>query len=287
VRERGRGVLPPELRLVSHSSCSAEDVTGELARLDRMAAAIQRGLRWILAMQNDDGGWAAFDQNNNHQFLCHVPFADHNAMIDPSSVDITGAVLECLGKMGRRRGDPVVDRGVKFIRGQQQPDGSWFGRWGVNYIYGTWKALLGITEVGVPGDDPAVAAGANWLLSCQQPCGGWGESPDSYFRPQLRGQGPPTASQTAWAIMGLSAAGLQEHPAVSRGVQYLVKSQSAGGRWEESEFTGTGFPQVFYLRYHYYPIYFPLMALAQWGVKVERLLSSDEAPQLRLAGEDG
>jgi squalene-hopene/tetraprenyl-beta-curcumene cyclase len=233
--------------------------------LARAAAAIDRGLKWLLAMQNDDGGWGAFDRNNNRQFLCHVPFADHNAMIDPSTPDLTARVLEALGKLGRRIGEPAADRAVAYLRASQEPDGAWFGRWGVNYIYGTWQTLAGLTAVGVPQDDPAVVAGANWLLTHQQPSGAWGESPDTYDDPRLRGQGPATPSQTAWAVMGLMAAGRRDHPAVRRGIQFLIDRQQSDGVWKEKEFTGTGFPRVFYLRYHYYPIYFPLMALALWA----------------------
>ncbi len=232
--------------------------------LTRAAAAIDRGMNWLVAMQNDDGGWGAFDRNNDRQFLCHVPFADHNAMIDPSTPDLTARVLEALGRLGRRLGDAVVDRAVAYLREAQEPDGAWFGRWGVNYIYGTWQSLVGLTAVGVPREDPAVQAGARWLLAHQQPCGAWGESPDTYEQPQRRGQGPATPSQTAWAVMGLLAAGLSEHPAVARAVQWLVDQQRMNGTWNEPEFTGTGFPCVFYLRYHSYPIYFPLMALGLW-----------------------
>ena len=237
--------------------------------LKASVASIQRGLSWMLAMQNRDGGWGAFDRNNDRHFLCYVPFADHNAMIDPSTADLCGRVLEALGKLGRRVGDPHVDRAVAFVRQNQEADGSWFGRWGVNYIYGTWQALTGLIEVGVPQDDPAVVAGAKWLLAHQQASGGWGESPNSYERPELRGQGQTTASQTAWAVLGLVAAGMADHPAVLRGVRYLAHTQNHDGTWEESQFTGTGFPCVFYLRYHYYPIYFPLMALAQWARHVD------------------
>jgi squalene-hopene/tetraprenyl-beta-curcumene cyclase len=231
----------------------------------RARAAVDRGLRWVSAMQNDDGGWAAFDRNNNRQFLCHVPFADHNAMIDPSTPDLTGRALEMLGKLGAGVGHPGVDRAVAYLRRSQEPDGSWFGRWGVNYIYGTWQALAGLVEVGVPKSDRVVAAGADWLLKQQQSCGGWGESPASYDAPELRGRGTPTASQTSWALLGLMAAGREQHPAVLAGVDYLLARQDDDGRWQESEFTGTGFPRVFYLRYHYYPIYFPLLALARWA----------------------
>lgn len=235
------------------------------AILEETVQAIDRGEQWLLAMQNRDGGWGAFDRDNDRQFLCYVPFADHNAMIDPSTPDLTARVLEALGQLGHRRGHPAVDRAIAYLRSTQESDGSWFGRWGVNYIYGTWQVLTGLAAVGVGPDDPAMAAGAKWLLIYQQECGGWGESPNSYADPSLRGQGAVTASQTAWAIAGLVAAGLQDHPATRRGVRWLMDTQRADGGWDEPEFTGTGFPQVFYLRYHWYPIYFPLMALAQWG----------------------
>jgi len=241
--------------------------------LERLPAAMDRGLKWLLAMQNDDGGWGAFDRNNNSEFLCHVPFADHNAMIDPSTPDLTARVLEALGELGLRVGDVAVDRAVAYLRRAQEADGSWFGRWGVNYIYGTWQVIVGLTAVGVPGDDPAIVAGANWLVAHQQSSGGWGESAESYEQPHLRGQGPVTASQTAWALLGLIAAGLARHPAAIRGVQFLTVMQEPDGTWDEPEFTGTGFPQVFYLRYHDYPIYFPLMALGQWAREVRLLLA--------------
>jgi squalene-hopene/tetraprenyl-beta-curcumene cyclase len=157
---------------------------------------------------------------------------------------------------------------VAYLRRTQEPDGSWFGRWGVNYIYGTWQALAGLSAVRVPWNDLTVVAGVNWLLEHQQSSGGWGESPESYARPERRGRGPVTASQTAWALLGLMAAGHVGHPGVARGVEYLLSAQRDDGTWEEREFTGTGFPQVFYLRYHYYPIYFPLLALSQWAASV-------------------
>jgi squalene-hopene/tetraprenyl-beta-curcumene cyclase len=249
-----------------------------LATLDETVQAIDRGLQWMLAMQNKDGGWGAFDRDNNRQFLCYVPFADHNAMIDPSTPDLTGRTLECLGKLGRRVGDPIVDRAVAYLRQTQEADGSWFGRWGVNYIYGTWQSLVGLAAVGLPANDPAIVAGANWLLAHQQACGGWGESADTYEHPHLRGQGTPTASQTAWAVLGLLAAGMAGHTAVTRGIRYLSLMQNEEGAWDEPEFTGTGFPKVFYLKYHYYPIYFPLLALSQWAVQVNPLLADDAMP---------
>jgi squalene-hopene/tetraprenyl-beta-curcumene cyclase len=257
--------LLPELRLVGEAKAAdLDEARDKVALLDQSLAAIERARRWIEAMQNADGGWGAFDKDNDHEFLCYVPFADHNAMIDPSAPDLTGRVLESLGSLGLRVGDPVVDRAVAYLRRTQEADGSWFGRWGINYIYGTWLALCGLRAVGLDPRDPMFVAGANWLLSFQQASGGWGESPGSYDDPSLRGQGNVTASQTAWALMGLVAAGMARHPAVARGVRFLVSRQRQDGTWDEPEFTGTGFPRVFYLRYHLYRIYFPLMALARW-----------------------
>ena len=236
--------------------------------LSRTAKAIALAERWMLAFQNRDGGWGAFDRDNDAEFLCHVPFADHNAMIDPSTPDLTARVLEALGRLGRRVGDPAVDRGLAYLRGSQEADGSWFGRWGVNYIYGTWQVLSGLAAVGVPGEDPLMVAGAQWLIAHQQPAGGWGESCESYADPALRGQGPATASQTAWAVLGLLAAGRRDDPATLRGIRYLLSQQNEDGTWAETEFTGTGFPRVFYLRYHLYPVYFPLLALAKWRTSI-------------------
>lgn len=228
------------------------------------AAACERARKWLLAMQNRDGGWGAFDRDNDAEFLCRVPFADHNAMIDPSTPDLTGRALEALAAWGQRLNNPAVLRGVMYLRGTQERDGCWPGRWGVNYIYGTWQAIVGLVAAGVPSDDPVIKRGVNWLLSHQHASGGWGESADSYEQPELRGKGPVTASQTAWALLGLTATGLHDHKAVERGIYYLLDTQRPDGGWDELEFTGTGFPRVFYLRYHYYPIYFPLLALAEY-----------------------
>lgn len=241
-----------------------ERATNSETRGTTIADACERARRWVLAMQNRDGGWGAFDKDNDSEFLCAVPFADHNAMIDPSTPDLTGRVLEALAVWGHRLNDPEVQRAIRYIRNTQESDGSWFGRWGVNYIYGTWQVLVGLQAIGVPLDDPMMVRGAEWLLKHQQANGGWGESADTYESPELRGQGPTTASQTAWALLGLMAAGHADHPATERGIQYLLETQNAEGTWDEDEFTGTGFPQVFYLKYHYYPIYFPLLALGKW-----------------------
>ena len=229
-----------------------------------VVAACQRARTWMLAMQNRDGGWGAFDKDNDAEFLCRVPFADHNAMIDPSTPDLTGRAVEALMLWGAKPEEPAIQRAISYLRRTQDRDGSWFGRWGVNYIYGTWQAIVGLNAAGVRSDDPAIKRAANWLLAHQHACGGWGESPDSYDDPLLRGKGSVTASQTAWAVLGLIAAGLANHKATSRGIYYLLDTQRPDGGWDELEFTGTGFPRVFYLRYHYYPIYFPLLALAEF-----------------------
>ena len=232
-------------------------------RLERVTAAIERGRAWLQAMQNADGGWGAFDRDNNMELLCKVPFADNNAMIDPSTPDIAGRVLEAFGKTGWEVGHPAVERGIDYLRQSQESTGCWFGRWGVNYIYGTWQALEGLRGVGVTDDDPLMVRAADWLEAHQQPDGGWGESPESYADPCLAGIGPATASQTAWAIKGLVAAGRAHSTAVTHGIEWLAARQEPDGSWEQQEFTGTGFPLVFYLRYHYYPISFPLLALAR------------------------
>jgi squalene-hopene/tetraprenyl-beta-curcumene cyclase len=240
-----------------------DDQPAARRRAARVDAAIARARRWLEAMQSADGGWGAFDRDNDMELLCKVPFADHNAMIDPSTPDIAGRVLEAFGKTGWRVGHPAVDRGVAYLRRTQQATGCWFGRWGVNYIYGTWQALEGLRAVGIRSDDPLVSRAAEWLEACQQRDGGWGESPESYADPDLAGVGPVTASQTAWAIKGLVAAGRADSTAVAQGIRWLADRQEPDGSWEQREFTGTGFPLVFYLRYHYYPISFPLLAVAR------------------------
>ncbi len=233
------------------------------SRLARVEAAIDRGRTWLVAMQSSDGGWGAFDRDNDMELLCTVPFADHNAMIDPSTPDIAGRVLEAFGKTGWQTGHPAVDRGLAYLRQTQESEGCWFGRWGVNYVYGTWQALEGLRAVGVDPRDPLVARAAAWLEDHQQPDGGWGESPESYADPGLAGVGPATASQTAWGLAGLVAAGRGRSPAAAQAVAWLESRQEVDGSWQQEEFTGTGFPLVFYLRYHYYPVYFPLVALAR------------------------
>ncbi|MDR3620194.1 MAG: squalene--hopene cyclase [Paludisphaera borealis] len=237
---------------------------------NQVAEALKRGVDWLLAMQNRDGGWAAFDVDIDNEVLTKVPFADHNAMLDPSCADITARVIELLGTLGHKASHPAVARGLEYLWKSQEPEGCWYGRWGVNYVYGTWQVLQGLKTVGVPMDLPALVKAADWLESVQQPCGGWGETCRSYDDPALKGTGEPTASQTAWAVLGLIAAGRASSEAVVRGVQYLVDSQSDDGSWDEPEYTGTGFPKVFYLKYHLYRIYFPLMAISRYSQAVAR-----------------
>jgi squalene-hopene/tetraprenyl-beta-curcumene cyclase len=228
-------------------------------------SAVERGLAWMLAMQNPDGGWAAFDRGNDKQLLTYVPFADHNAMIDPSTADITARVLECLSHFpGFDPKHPVVRRALGFLRSSQHNDGSWYGRWGVNYVYGTWQVLRGLGAIGEDMNHPTVRRAVRWLLEHQNGDGGWGESIASYDDPRHKGRGRSTPSQTAWALMGLMSAHLTEHQAVRRGVHYLLDAQSAEGSWLQADWTGTGFPRVFYLNYHAYRHYFPLMALGQY-----------------------
>lgn len=223
--------------------------------------SMQRAMSWLLGMQGRDGGWASFDVDNNKKIFNAIPFADHNAMLDPSTSDITARILEMFSFFDVSPQAPEVRRAIEFMRAEQEPDGSWYGRWGVNYVYGTWQAIRGLTRIGISTGDPMIRRGAAWLASVQNEDGGWGESCDSYYDPGLKGQGPSTASQTAWALMGLMCAGDGDSEAVRRGFDYLIRTQRADGTWDEDEFTGTGFPNVFYLRYHLYRHSFPTMAL--------------------------
>jgi squalene-hopene/tetraprenyl-beta-curcumene cyclase len=225
------------------------------------AACHRRALDWLLAMQSKDGGWAAFDADNNWEFLNGVPFADHNAMLDPSCADITGRVLEALSAHGLTRNHPAVRRGVEWLVRNQQPDGSWYGRWGVAYTYGTCFALRGLAAGGESDREAHVLRAGEWLRSIQNADGGWGESCASYdhgaFTPAAS-----TPSQTAWAILGLLAGGDAASRSLESGIEYLLETQRADGGWDEELATGTGFPRVFYLNYHLYKDYFPLLALA-------------------------
>ncbi|HEY4187045.1 MAG TPA: squalene--hopene cyclase [Polyangia bacterium] len=251
-------------------------------------AAMERGLTWMLGMQNSDGGWASFDRDNDKQWLTEVPFADHNAMIDPSTADITARVLECLATFpGFGPESPVVRRAVAFLHKDQMSDGSWYGRWGVNHIYGTWQVLRGLRCIGEDMQSPPVRRAVRWFLNHQNSDGGWGESVGSYDDPALRGVGASTPSQTAWALMGLLAAGEGDEPAVQNGVRYLLERQDEAGTWAQPLWSGTGFPKVFYLNYHYYRHYFPLMALGQYRADRRRPLNPVSEPATEPGSEPG
>jgi squalene-hopene/tetraprenyl-beta-curcumene cyclase len=246
------------------------EVLGLLARLRlrdpmderRRQVAVERALAWERAMQNRDGGWGAFDKDCDREFLTFVPFADHNAMIDPSCEDITGRLLEAFTALGVPSEHPSIRRAVAYLRQKQQPDGTWYGRWGCNYLYGTSLALAGLQAVGEDLGQARYQRAADWLEARQNADGGWGELPLSYEDPARKAEGPSTPSQTAWALLGLAACGRAHSPAVERGIGYLLAEQEADGSWKDDYWTGTGFPKVFYLRYHLYATYFPLRALA-------------------------
>ncbi|MAE62788.1 MAG: squalene--hopene cyclase [Phycisphaeraceae bacterium] len=227
-------------------------------------AAVERGANWMLAMQNEDGGWAAFDRTIHRPILEFIPFADHNAIQDPSCPDITGRTLECLGHVGMRPGEPAIERAIEFLKHKQEPEGCWFGRWGVNYLYGTWQVLCGLRTVGVDMSEAWCVHAVQWLQSVQGDDGSFGESADTYEDPSLKGQGPATASQTAWGTMGLMAGLGPSDPSVHAGIRWLCAQQLESGTWDEPWFTGTGFPRVFYLRYHLYRLYFPIMCLGRY-----------------------
>lgn len=235
-----------------------------------MRERFERALKWLLSFQCRDGGWAAFDKDVTQGWLEDVPFADHNAILDPTCSDLTGRVLELLGYIAFDRESTIVQRALKFLRDTQEDDGSWYGRWGVNYIYGTWQVLRGLRAIGEDMRQHWIVRARDWLESCQNEDGGWGETCASYDDATLKGKGPSTASQTAWALMGLIAATDPTEPAaldrksIRLGIDYLLATQKADGSWDEPEVTGTGFPRVFYLRYDMYRNNFPLMALASY-----------------------
>ena len=224
-------------------------------------AVCQRGLKWALSMQCRNGGWGAFDKDNTKDILTKLPFADHNAMIDPPTADLTGRMLELLGNLGYKKSYPQASRAIRFLKNEQEEDGSWYGRWGVNYIYGTSHVLQGLSEIGENLSLPYIQKAVKWLKSIQNIDGGWGETCETYENPEKKGCGPSTPSQTAWAILGLLSTTNFSDLAIKRGVDYLVNTQNQTGSWDEFETTGTGFPKVFYLEYTMYRLYFPLLAL--------------------------
>jgi squalene-hopene/tetraprenyl-beta-curcumene cyclase len=244
----------------------------------RLEQSIRLGVRWLLSMQGRDGGWGAFDKDNDRHVLTQTPFADHNAMIDPSTADVTARVVECLGLLGWPESNPVIRRAYRFLLKDQTEEGAWYGRWGVNYIYGSSGVLRALEAVGLSGKNPARRA-ADWLRSVQKPDGSFGESIASYDDPSLKGQGETTPSQTAWALIGLLAASGPGDPAARRAAERLLEMQNPDGSWDEALFTGTGFPRVFYLGYHLYRDSFPLYALARYRNLME---GRDQAEGIRL-----
>lgn len=229
-----------------------------------------RAMNWCIGMQSRSGGWGAFDKDNNMVILNRIPFADNEALVDYPTADVTGRVIEAMATFGYSRSHPVAAKAIRFLMDNQEPDGSWWGRWGVNYIYGTWSVLRGLIAMGDKPQDPHIRRAVDWLKRQQNSDGGWGETCETYSRPELRGKGPSTASQTAWAIMGLLLGGEGSCPEAARGIDFLLRNQQPDGTWHEDHFTGTGFPKHFYIRYHNYRNCFPLMALGQYRAQVAR-----------------
>jgi len=233
---------------------------------ERYGQAVARAREWVEGMQSSNGGWGAFEPENTHEYLNNIPFADHGALLDPPTADVSARCLSMLAQLGESASSSdAFRRALRYLLDEQMPDGSWYGRWGMNYIYGTWSALCALNAAGMGPEAPEMRRAAEWLVSIQNADGGWGEDGSSY---RLDYQGyepaPSVASQTAWAVLALMAAGAVEHPAVARGIDYLVSTQQADGLWHEARFTAVGFPRVFYLRYHGYARFFPLWALARF-----------------------
>ena len=247
-----------------------DDTAAVALALDRFDAtryrgATDRAVEWVVGMQSRNGGWGSFDADNTHYYLNHIPFADHGALLDPPSADVSARCIGLLAQRGMSREHPVLATALEYLRRTQEDDGSWFGRWGTNYIYGTWSALAGLNAAGIDPAASEMRRAVAWLTAHQHEDGGWGEAGESYWPAGPRGEAPySTASQTAWALLGLMAAGEVDNPAVARGIAYLIASQDADGNWDEPWYTAVGFPRVFYLRYHGYRAFFPLWALARY-----------------------
>jgi squalene-hopene/tetraprenyl-beta-curcumene cyclase len=243
---------------------------GDGRRRHEFAEAIARGRDWIIGLQSRNGGWGAFDVDNDYQYLNNIPFSDHGALLDPPTADVTARCVSMLAQLGKGAAhspgiQSSLTRGLTYLRRTQEKDGSWFGRWGMNYIYGTWSVLCALNAAGVDRHAPEVRKAVEWLLSIQNPDGGWGEDGESY-KLDYRGyeRAPSTASQTSWALLGLIAAGEIDHPAAARAIAYVAHLQQPDGFWREERYTATGFPRVFYLRYHGYSKFFPLWAMARY-----------------------
>jgi squalene-hopene/tetraprenyl-beta-curcumene cyclase len=231
---------------------------------EKYGESIARAREWIEGMQSKNGGWGAFDAENEHYYLNNIPFADHGALLDPPTEDVSARCVSMLAQLGATD-SPAVQRGIAYLRDTQKEDGSWFGRWGMNYIYGTWSVLCALNAAGIHPQSWEIRRAVAWLLAIQNPDGGWGEDGDSYKLDYIGYEpAPSTASQTAWAVLGLMVAGECDHPAVERGIKYLIATQAEDGFWNEPRFTATGFPRVFYLRYHGYSKFFPLWAMARY-----------------------
>ncbi|HEX3410674.1 MAG TPA: squalene--hopene cyclase [Stellaceae bacterium] len=247
-----------------------DDTAAVALALDRFGSAryrvaIDRAAEWVIGMQSRGGGWGSFDADNTHFYLNHIPFADHGALLDPPTADVSGRCLSFLTQIGYGPDHPAVAAAIDYLRAEQEPDGSWFGRWGTNYIYGTWSVLTALNSAGLSADSPEMRRAVDWLVARQHTDGGWGEGGESYWTGAPRGEAPySTSSQTAWALLALMAAGQVSNPAVARGIAYLVDSQDQDGNWDEPWYTAVGFPRVFYLRYHGYRAFFPLWALARF-----------------------
>ena len=229
-----------------------------------LAEAVRRARDWVVGMQGSDGGWGAFDADNNYDYLNHIPFADHGALLDPSTADVTARCVSFLAQAGMAADDPVIARAVAWLRSEQEADGSWFGRWGTNFIYGTWSVLCALNAAGLAHDDPAMRRAVGFLVDTQREDGGWGEDNESYAHAPPGRYHRSNPSQTAWALLALMAAGEADHPSVGRGIAWLASQQKPDGEWDEAPYTAVGFPRVFYLRYHGYKLFFPLMALARY-----------------------
>ncbi len=231
---------------------------------ERYSEAIARGAEWVIGMQSADGGWGAFDADNEHYFLEHIPFADHGALLDPPSADVSARCVGMLAQLGYGRDHPAVARGIEYLKREQEDDGSWFGRWGTNYVYGTWSVLCALNAVGEDMQAPYVRKAVDWLKARQRTDGGWGEDCATYWTDRKDEVKTSTPSQTAWAVLALMAAGEVDDAVVARGIDYLLAAPRHGGKWAEEYFNAVGFPRVFYLRYHGYSAYFPLWALARY-----------------------
>ncbi len=252
----------------------------------RRDECFRRGLKWMLTFQCKDGGWASFDKDCTKGILEKVPFADHNAMLDPECADITARILELLGYENFSLADKQIQEALEFLRTHQEADGSWYGRWGVNYIYGTWQVLRGLRALGLDMRQPWIVNARDWLESVQHDDGGWGEGCDTYDDPVFKGRGPSTASQTAWAVMGLCAFDDPERPSLKNGVEYLIRTQNSDGTWTEPETTGTGFPRVFYLKYDMYRNSWPLLALSTYRNLLTSSMLSRNGHRARGKGQE-